>query len=338
MLNYKELEVAARQKLNGKCRVCPTCDGRICAGEVPGMGGIGTGSSFTANYEALNSYKINMRLIHNVKNPDTTVRLFGKMMSIPVFAAPVAGTSFNMGGKITEAEYIKSIIGGCQDCGILPMVGDGAVDTLLPDNLEVIKSFEGYGIAIIKPWENEVLIEKVKLAEKAGVAAVGMDIDAAGLITLSLLGKPVSPKTIDELKEIIASTNIPFIIKGIMTLEDAEFAIDAGASAIVVSNHGGRVLDSTPGVADVLPEIAERVKGRITILADGGIRSGIDILKMIALGADAVLIGRPFVPSAFGGGRQGVKMYIDRITDELKAAMILTGCKDIKSIDSNIIY
>jgi isopentenyl diphosphate isomerase/L-lactate dehydrogenase-like FMN-dependent dehydrogenase len=159
-----------------------------------------------------------------------------------------------------------------------------------------------------------------------------------GLITLSLLGKPVGPKTVDELADIAKCTSLPFIIKGIMTVDDAELAVETGASAIVVSNHGGRVLDFTPGVADVLPEIADRVKGKITILADGGVRTGIDVLKMIALGADGVLIGRPFAQAAIGCGRQGVKVYGDKILNELKTAMILTGCSSIKSIGSCVIY
>lgn len=337
-MDYKEVMNRARVNLNGKCRVCPVCNGKACAGEVPGMGGTGTGSSFIANRESLDCYKINMRLIHDAKDPDTSVELFGKKMTLPVFAAPVAGTSFNMGGKFTEVEYISWVIGGCFDAGIYPMFGDGAVDSLLTDNLDVVKKFNGHGIAVLKPWDNKVVIEKIRLAEEAGVVAIGMDIDAAGLITLSLMGKPVGPKTVKELQEITSSTELPFIIKGVMTVQDAELAVQAGASAIVVSNHGGRVLDCTPGVADVLPEIADSVKGKITILADGGIRTGIDVLKMIALGADGVLIGRPFVTAAFGGGREGVKMYIDKIASELKVAMILTGCKDIKSIDSSVIY
>ena len=153
----------------------------------------------------------------------------------------------------------------------------------------------GNGIAIIKPWENANVIEKIKLAEKAGAFAIGMDIDACGLITLALHGKPVMPKTVEEIKEIVESTKLPFILKGIMTADEAKLAVEAGVAAIVVSNHGGRVLDQTPGVADVLQEIVEEVKGKVIILADGGVRSGADILKMLALGADAVLIGRPFV-------------------------------------------
>jgi isopentenyl diphosphate isomerase/L-lactate dehydrogenase-like FMN-dependent dehydrogenase len=218
------------------------------------------------------------------------------------------------------------------------MVGDGAIDTLLTDNLRVVKESGGCGIAIIKPWNNKTVIEKIRLAEEAGAAAVGMDIDAAGLVTLGLLGKPVSPKTVPELKEIVESTRLPFIIKGIMTEDDAERAVEAGAAAIVVSNHGGRVLYYTPGTASVLPIIAERVKGRITILVDGGIRTGVDVLKMIALGADGVLIGRPFATAAMGGERLGVKMYADRIFNELRVAMILTGCMDISSIGKDVLY
>ncbi|AJD30733.1 alpha-hydroxy-acid oxidizing protein [Clostridium sporogenes] len=337
-MNYKEVLKNARENLNGSCRVCKVCNGKTCSGEVPGMGGKGTGDAFTINIDALDSYKLNMRLIHDAKSPDISVELFGKKMDMPIFAAPVSGTTLNMGGKFTEEEYISWVIGGCRDAGIYPMVGDTAVDSFLITNLDELKKFNGEGIAIIKPWENDNVISKIKLAEEAGAYAVGMDIDAAGLITLALHGKPVGPKTVEEIKEIVKSTKLPFILKGIMTVEDAKLAVEAGVDAIVVSNHGGRVLDQTPGVADVLPEIAEAVKGKVTILADGGVRTGVDILKMIALGADAVLIGRPFVTASFGGEREGVKIYVESLKSELKSAMVLTGCNSIKDIDGKIIY
>lgn len=337
-MDYKVMLKNAKENLNGSCRVCSVCNGIVCSGEVPGMGGKGTGAAFKENIEALSAYKLNMRVIHDAKDPDTSIELFGKKMDIPVFAAPVSGTTLNMGGKFSEEEYISWVIEGCLDSGIYPMVGDTAVDSFLITNLEQLKRFNGEGIAFIKPWENTNVIKKIRMAEEAGAFAVGMDIDACGLITLALHGKPVMPKTVEEIKEIVESTKLPFILKGIMTADEAELAVEAGVDAIVVSNHGGRVLDQTPGVADVLPEIAERVKGKVTILADGGVRSGVDILKMIALGADAVLIGRPFVTASFGGKKEGVKLYVDSLKGELKSAMVLTGCKDIKSIDNRIIY
>lgn len=336
-MDYKEILKNAKINLQGSCRVCPVCNGRACAGEVPGMGGTGSGASFTANVEALEGVKLNMRVIQDVKNPDTSVELFGKRMSLPVFAAPVSGTTLNMGGKFTEREYISWVIKGCIDSGIYPMVGDTAVDAFLPTNLEELKKVGGEGIAVIKPWENKNVIGKIKMAEESGVFAVGVDIDAAGLITLALHGKPVGPKTVEEIKELVSSTKLPFILKGVMTVEDALLAVETGASAIVVSNHGGRVLDHTPGVATVLPEIARAVKRKITILADGGVRTGVDVLKMLALGAEGVLIGRPFVIASFGGREEGVKSYVDKIANELRVAMILTGCKDVKSINNKVI-
>lgn len=337
-MNYKDVLKNARENLNGSCKVCKVCNGIACAGEVPGMGGKGTGEAFSVNVDALASYKLNMRVMHNAKDPDTSINLFGKDMKLPVFAAPVSGTTLNMGGKFTEEEYINWVISGCLEGGIFPMVGDTAVDSFLITNLSKLKQHDGNGIAIIKPWKNNSVIEKIKLAEEAGAFAVGMDIDAAGLITLAMHGKPVGPKTVEEVKEIVNSTKLPFILKGIMTADEALLAVEAGVDAIVVSNHGGRVLDQTPGVAEVLPHIASKVKGKVKILADGGVRSGVDVLKMLALGADAVLIGRPFVTASFGGEKEGVKLYIDNLYNDLKSAMVLTGCNSIKDIDSRIIY
>ena len=259
-------------------------------------------------------------------------------MKAPIFAAPITGTTLNMGGKISEREYITPVVEGCIETGIFPMVGDTAVDSFLMDNLDVLKENDGQGIVFIKPWENQDIIKKIKLAEEAGAFAVGVDVDACGLVTLSMHGKTVVPKDVEALKELKAATKLPFIVKGIMTAEDAMLAVQAGVDAIVVSNHGGRVLDCTPGAADVLPAIAEVVKGKVTILVDGGVRSGVDVLKLIGLGADGVLIGRPFVTASFGGGKEGVEMYINKVIGEFEATMRLTGCQSVSDIDGKVIY
>lgn len=337
-MNYKDMLKDAREKLNGSCRVCKACNGVVCAGEVPGMGGKDTGSAFIQNFKSLQDVKINMRVIHNVVDPDTSVELFGRKMKAPIFAAPITGTTLNMGGQISEREYITPVVEGCIETGIFPMVGDTAVDSFLMDNLDVLKNNGGEGIVFIKPWENHDIIKKIKLAEEAGAFAVGVDVDACGLVTLSMHGKTVVPKDVEALKELKAATKLPFIVKGIMTVEDAMLAVEAGVDAIVVSNHGGRVLDCTPGAADVLPAIAEAVKGKLTILVDGGVRSGVDVLKLIGLGADGVLIGRPFVTASFGGGKEGVEMYINKIIGEFEATMRLTGCQSVKDIDGKVIY
>lgn len=336
-MNYAEVLKNAKTNLNGSCRVCTVCNGKACSGEVPGMGGKGTGEAFTANIDSLRRLKLNMRVLHNCVNPDTSTELFGRKMRIPIFAAPITGVNYNMGGKFTEEEYISWVIKGCHDAGIFPMIGDSAVDSFFITNLEELQKTNDNGIAIIKPWKNDQVIHKIRMAEKAGVFAVGMDIDAAGLITLSIQGKPVGPKPLEDIKEIVKSTNLPFILKGIMTADEAELAVEAGIDAIVVSNHGGRVLDQTPGVADVLPQIAKKVKGKTKILADGGVRNGVDVIKMLALGADGVLIGRPFITASFGGQSEGVSTYIESIAADIKSTMILTGCNSIREIDSRIL-
>ena len=222
--------------------------GVACAGEVPGMGGKGSGQAFIENVRALERVKLNMRVIHNAAKHDTSIELFGKKMDAPIFAAPITGTTLNMGGQLTEREYIEPVVEGCANTGIYAMVGDTAVDAFLIENLDVLKCHDGNGIVFIKPWDNENIIKRIRLAEEAGAFAVGVDIDACGLVTLSLHGKPVVPKDLEQIKELVKSTELPFILKGIMTVEDALMAVEAGADAIVVSNHGGRVLDFTPGI------------------------------------------------------------------------------------------
>ncbi len=328
----------ARQLMKGYCRVCNECNGQACAGEVPGMGGLGTASSFKANIKALREINFNMRLIHDVEEPDTGVSVLGKKLSLPLLAAPIGGVSFNMGGGISEKDYIESIIFGCREKGIIGCTGDGVPDFIHETALSVINQAGGHGIPFIKPWADSELFEKLEKVKKSGTDIMGIDIDAAGLITLKKMGRPVGPKNVEKLGQIIKKANIKFILKGIMTVDDAMAALDAGADGIVVSNHGGRVLDFTPGTAMVLEDICDAVKGRMSVLVDGGVRSGGDVLKLLALGAEAVMIGRPFCVAALGGLAEGVALYIDKIRMELEQAMVLTGVPSASCVTKNILY
>ena len=334
----KDIRDNARKMMQPFCKVCPICNGKACAGQVPGMGGLGSGTTFISNVEALAKIKFNMRLIHDVIEPDTSVRVLGKNLALPILAAPIGGVSFNMGGAVSEEDYILAIINGCKAKGIIGCSGDGVPDFIHQAGFKAIQAADGHGIPFIKPWEDEELFHKIDAAKATGTDIIGMDIDAAGLITLRKMGRPVSPKSLDKLSEIIRKTGTKFILKGVMTADEAELAVQAGADAIVVSNHGGRVLDHAPGTADVLAGIADKVKGKVTILADGGIRSGGDVLKMLALGADAVLIGRPFSVAAVGGLQPGVEASIDALMAELKQAMVLTGTRSASAVERNILW
>lgn len=324
--------------MDGYCRVCPICNGRACAGEVPGMGGTGTGEAFTENVRALSRIKLNMRTIHDVLAPDTSTTLLGQQLKTPIMGAPITGSGINAGGAITELEMVSGIVEGSKLAGSLGWIGDPANASMYEDGLAAIRA-AGQGIAIIKPRiDQQEILTLFKMAEEAGAVAVGIDLDGAGLITMALKGQPVGPKTVSQLKELIGGTSLPFIVKGIMTADEALKCVEAGASAIVVSNHGGRVIDYTPGAADVLPAIVKAVKGKITILVDGGIRSGADVLKLLALGAEGVLIGRPLIVAAYGAGVEGVQTLIEKYTAQLRAAMILTGCKDIQTITTDVLF
>ena len=329
----------ARELMGDFCHVCDDCDGKGCTGEVPGMGGAGTGASFKANYNSLREYKINMKVLHDVSQPETSTKILGKKIAIPVLAAPIGGIKFNVSENITEKEYLKSVVQGCNKMGTLACAGDGVPDYVFETDIEVIKEEAGDIIPFIKPWEDNFLSKKLKkLKAETKVDTVGIDVDAIGLSTIETMGKEILPRSVSNLMELLNNYSFNYIIKGIMTPEDARKAVNAGVDAIVVSNHGGRVLDYTPGVAEVLPAIAKEVGNDITILADGGIRSGNDVLKMIALGADAVMIGRPISIAAAGDLKSGVAEYLKQIRNELKKNMILTGCKDVSSINFDILY
>ncbi len=334
----KDVRKKARELMTGYCKVCPICNGKACAGEVPGMGGLGTGASFMNNVSALAAVRFNMRLVHGAETPDTATTLLGRKLAMPVLAAPIGGVSFNMGGKITEQEYCDAVLGGCVDKGVIGCCGDGVPPFIHESGFAAIQALDGAGIPFIKPWEDKELYEKLDKAVATGAGIVGMDIDAAGLVTLRLMGRPVGPKPLDKLKDIISHVPVKFVLKGVMTPDDAKRALDAGAAGIVVSNHGGRVLDHTPGTAEALPAVAAAVKGQLAILVDGGVRTGGDVLKMLALGADAVLIGRPFCTAALGGLREGVGKYLDQVRGELAQAMILTGCASVSDAGRDILF
>jgi len=193
-------------------------------------------------------------------------------------------------------------------------------------------------VPTIKPWNIDLIREKMGKVQESDPFAIAMDIDAAGLPFLKNLTPPAGSKTVEELKEIVAIAEKPFILKGIMTVKGALKALEAGASAIVVSNHGGRVLDQCPATAEVLPAIVDAVGGKMTILVDGGIRTGVDVFKALALGADGVIIARPFVNMIYGGGAEGVQVYVDKLKAELADTMAMCGAHSLADIDRSMVF
>ncbi|QXM07151.1 alpha-hydroxy-acid oxidizing protein [Crassaminicella indica] len=337
-MNYKKVLENAKKIPDFRCRVCSECNGKACRGEIPGVGGKGSGLGFIRNVEKLKEIKLNMDTIYHSSKVDSSIEMFGKTFKYPIFAAPIGGLIPCYGEKLTDYEYAKAIVKGCKEAGTIGFTGDGVKDEYFMEPLYAIEENNSIGIPTIKPWSKNEILERLRAAESKNVPAVAMDIDVAGLSILAQAGKPVSPKSVEELKEIINATSLPFIIKGIMTVKGALKAMEAGAYGIVVSNHGGRVLDHTPATVEVLPKIVQAVGGKMKIFIDGGIRSGLDVLKVLALGADAVLIGRPYAIAAYGGGAEGVKLYTEKVGKELVEGMIMTGCRNLKEINQEIIF
>jgi isopentenyl diphosphate isomerase/L-lactate dehydrogenase-like FMN-dependent dehydrogenase/biotin carboxylase len=337
-ISMETILFSAKEKFKKICYVCENCDGKDCPTGVPGMGGIGTGESFRRNIASLRQYKINTRLIHNVTQPDTTSRFMDLDLSLPVMAAPITGAVTNMGGAIDELDYNRAVINGCLKSNTIAFIGDGASPEKYKIGLQAISEFNGKGIPIFKPRsDNNDIIKRIKAAEKAGAVAVGMDIDAIVFKTMAMKNQSAGPKSLDQLRELVSSTKLPFILKGIMNVRDAVAAAEIGVHGIIVSNHGGRVLDEMMGSMDVLEEIVMEVKGKLEIAIDGGFRAGVDIIKALALGAKAVLIGRPIAIAAVGMGDEGVSFYLNYLKKDLEKAMILIGCNSIKDITADSI-
>lgn len=246
--------------------------------------------------------------------------------------------NLHYGEKYNDMEYNQILVRACSENGIAAFTGDGTNPAVMEAASKAIAAEHGNGIPTIKPWNVDTLREKYELVKMSGSFAVAMDVDGAGLPFLKNLDPPAGSKTVEELRVIAKAVGVPFIVKGVMTVRGARKAQEAGAAAIVVSNHGGRVLDQCPATAEVLGEIADAMRGSgMKIFVDGGIRSGVDVLKALALGADAAVIARPFVTAVYGGAEEGVKIYIEKIGAEFADAMEMCGVHDLKSITREMI-
>ncbi|MDO4315834.1 MAG: alpha-hydroxy-acid oxidizing protein [Oscillospiraceae bacterium] len=337
-MTYQEVLANARTCMGPYCKACPTCNGLACKNTVPGPGAKGIGTGFIRNYQKWQELCVNMDTICENKPVDTSFELFGRKVVLPVFAAPVGAMTLHYGDKYNDLQYNDILVAACAQAGIAAFTGDGTNPAVMEAAAEALKKSGGCGIPTIKPWNLSTIQEKLALVKAADPFAIAMDIDAAGLPFLKNLQPPAGSKTVEELRQIAELAGRPFILKGIMTVSGAKKALDAGASGIVVSNHGGRVLDQCPSTAEVLPAIADAVGGKMTILVDGGIRTGMDVFKALALGADAVLIARPFVTMVYGGGTEGVQVYVDKLKAELADTMAMCGAHSLADINRSMIY
>lgn len=337
-MTYQEVQAAARSCIGDKCHACPVCNGRACKNTVPGPGSKGVGDTAIRNYDKWQEIRVNMDTLCEGKDVDMTLNLFGKTFRYPFFAGPVGAVTLHYSDKYNDVTYNDTLVAACAEAGIAAFTGDGVNAEVMKAATAAIKANDGIGVPTIKPWNLDIVREKLALASDSDAFAVAMDVDAAGLPFLKGLTPRAGSKSVAELKEIVEAAGRPFIVKGIMTVKGALKAKEAGAAGIIVSNHGGRVLDQCPATAEVLPEIVEALKGSgMKIIVDGGIRTGVDVFKALAMGADAVVIARPFVTAVYGGGAEGVQAYVNKIAGELEDTMSMCGAFTLDEITSDMV-
>ena len=317
-MTYQEVLEQARTCM-GKCHACPVCNGLACKNTVPGPGAKGLGTGAIRNYQKWQELCVNMDTICENGDVDTSYDFFGHKLAIPVMAGPVGAVTLHYSDKHDDLSYNNVLVEGCANAGIIAFTGDGTNPAVMEATAEALRANGGCGVPTVKPWNLETVRQKMDLVKAADPCAIAMDIDAAGLPFLKGLNPPAGSKTVDQLKEIAAMAGKPFILKGIMTVK-------------------GRVLDQCPATAEVLPAIVDAVGGKMKVFVDGGIRSGMDVFKALALGADAVLIARPFVTMVYGGGQEGVQAYVDKLQAELADTMAMCGAHSLADIDRSMLF
>jgi 4-hydroxymandelate oxidase len=319
------------------------------------------------NVAAFCRIKLVPRVLRDVTRRNLSTTLLGEPIEFPVILAPVACLRrFHPEGELAAAR-------GAGQAGTIFTLSTGACHSLE----EVAQAACGPLWFQLYAYQDRGITQGlVERAEVAGYKAICLTVDVpigtrrerdlrngyiypAELLRQSLLSTGFTPQdleldeeqlsafagralqvalTWDYLHWLKSLTSLPILLKGILSEEDASRAVSSGVQAIVVSNHGGRQLDGSPAAIDVLSRIVEAVDGRAEILLDSGVRRGTDVLKAIALGAKAVLIGRPFVWALAVGGQSGVESALQMLRNELDIAMALTGCACISDIERKLIW
>ncbi len=337
-MTYNEILAAAKDCVGPYCKACPVCNGRACGNTMPGPGCKAPGNVAARNYDKWQEICVNMDTLCPNTEPDISFTMFGHKFSAPIFAAPLGAVDMHYGPKYKDQGYNAILVKAAAEYGVAALTGDGVDPEIMKSAVQDMIQVGGMGIPTIKPWNKEAVFAKLDILNANGIFAAAMDVDGAGLPFLKAMNPNAGSKSVAEMREIVDYAKMPFIIKGIMTPAGALKAVEAGAAGIVVSNHGGRVQGGVPSTAEVLPSIAQAVKGKLTILVDGGIRSGVDVFRALALGADGVLIGRPLLTMIYGGGAEGYRVYMDKIVGELKSTMTMCGAASLADITRDKVW
>ena len=337
-MEYAEVLEAARKVIGPNCEACPVCNGLACGNIMPGPGSKAPGNGANDNYMAWRQIKLNMDAIVPNIPIDTTTELFGRTLGFPLLTAPIGSIQAQYNPTDDIRDFNEKCMAACETRGIMHCYGNGLKMGVWDAAIASGRAHSNTGIPVYNPDTNEAIMALMDMyADGPAPTAMCVVVDSAGLPHLRALNGKGGTKSVEELRQLKEHAGVPLIIKGIMTAKSALKAVEAGADAIIVSNHGGRVLAETPGTAEVLPEIVAAVKGQVKVLVDGGIRTGADVFKALAMGADACLICRPVLVSYYGGGQAGIECYLDKIRGELVDTMYMCGAHSIAEITPDMV-
>ena len=282
------------------------------------------GDSVQIAREYMDSLLVETRVV-GAERPDTTFRFLGETFSTPVMTAALSHLDL-----VSMAAGAKQA-GACVSIG---MGGNGEMGEILATGAKVMK--------IIKPYADEKeILSRLEYAEENGALAVGMDVEHAvntdDAEDSVVMGLQMKQPTLAELEKYIRHTNLPFFIKGALSVQDALRCRDLGAAGLVLSHHNGLTRFAVPPVM-VLPEIRKAIGKDLLLIADGGIESGVDAFKALARGADAVTMGKALMGPLKENGADGVAEALRKATAQLQAMMIRTGTKTLKHMDPSVIW
>ena len=282
--------------------------------------------SIAINRRYLDSLVIEGRIVGSV-HPDTRISILGKTFETPILPGALSHLKRGMAG------YAK----GARLAGALCSVGMGSVE-----EMEAVYAANSDVIKIIKPYaDKEEIFARIRAAERLGAFGVGMDVEHAinqdDDADSVVVGQQMKLPSMEDLKEYVHSTHLPFFIKGALSVQDALRCRDLGCAGIILSHHNGLMRWAVPP-AMMLPEIRKAVGTDLLLIADGGIADGYDAFKALALGADLVCVSKPLMDPYMQGGSQAVADVLRQMTGELRGIMARTGSPDVKHIDPGVIH
>lgn len=329
------------------------------------IGGSADEFTLAENTKAFSNIKLQSRVLADFSEADTECCLFGSQFSCPIFLAPVAWQQlFHHEGEQATVQAAAAMNMGM----VLSTLSSTTLESVIADANNPL------WFQLYIQHDRRFSAELVRRAEEAGYKAIVLTVDApisgvrnreqrakfhlpSHIVSANLQGmkeKPTSKTSLldsplfsgyladaptwQDVAWLRSITNLPILLKGVTWAQDAELALTMGIDGLIVSNHGGRTLDTLPATIDLLPDIITQVAGRVPVLLDGGVRRGTDILKALALGAKAVLIGRPYMYGLTVAGALGVAHVLSILRAELEAAMVFTGCRTLNEISSSVLW